>query len=241
MQQLELFDANLKPAVDAVAVDIARIEAHLAAVTGEEIVVRVTDNRRSMLSWGKLRNGRRQLRMHHMFLRAPAEVIAAVGGMVISPRASRAAVQAYIRAHHQLIKPATPCPQRQIRLQPVGAFFDLRDIHRDVNARFFGGKSKAAVTWGGPVSRGRVRCVQFGSYNEKTNVIRLSRRLNAKDIPRYMLEFVMYHEILHELLGVKSGPGGRRQVHTREFRELERAFPDYDKVRAFKKKRWRVR
>lgn len=97
------------------------------------------------------------------------------------------------------------------------------------------------MTWGAPVARRRVRRMRFGTYDYETGVITLNQRLNGRDIPLYMVEFVMYHEMLHEMLGAEVSKSGRRRVHTKRFRDLEQAFPAYDKAMAFQKKRWGVK
>jgi hypothetical protein len=41
-----------------------------------------------------------------------------------------------------------------------------------------------------------------------------------------LVEFVLYHEMLHRKLGVRRS-GARLVAHTPEFRRAEQAFPDY--------------
>jgi len=60
----------------------------------------------------------------------------------------------------------------------------------------------------------------------------LSITLDAPDVPEVVVDFVMYHELLHKLLGV-TVTNGRCNVHTPEFRAAERRFLQYDQVHAF--------
>jgi hypothetical protein len=53
-----------------------------------------------------------------------------------------------------------------------------------------------------------------------------------KTIPRYYVAFVVYHEMLHAVLGI-SIQGNRRSVHSREFRKREKLFKDCEKAMAW--------
>ena len=48
-------------------------------------------------------------------------------------------------------------------------------------------------------------------------------------MPRYIVRYIVYHEMLHAFLGVGVSPTGRRQVHTREFKTMEKAYPEFDR------------
>ena len=45
-------------------------------------------------------------------------------------------------------------------------------------------------------------------------------------MPEWFVGFVVFHELLHHRLGV-SVRGGRRVIHSREFRTLEASHPRY--------------
>ncbi len=210
------------------------LKIHLQGLMEKPVNVKITDNRRIMVSWSPESSGTLNLRAHRIFLTAPPHVVEALAGMTVKVPGAREVLHRFIGENCHKIRR----PRRTRPLRPVGVLFDLRSIHEHLNRRFFGGKSKARVTWGAPIRRRRVRRMRFGTYDYETGIITLNQRLNAPDIPRYMVEFVMYHEMLHEMLGADVSRSGRRRVHTRRFRELEKAFPEYDKAMAFQKKRW---
>jgi predicted metal-dependent hydrolase len=66
-------------------------------------------------------------------------------------------------------------------------------------------------------------------------MIRINPVLDIERVPPYFVEFIVYHEMLHAFLGVKN-KNGRRSVHSKEFRELEKRFSDYEKAMAWEKK-----
>jgi hypothetical protein len=60
----------------------------------------------------------------------------------------------------------------------------------------------------------------------------ISITLDGPQIPAYLLDFVMYHELLHKDLGFRES-NGRRYAHTRNFREKERRFRFYSEAQDF--------
>lgn len=64
----------------------------------------------------------------------------------------------------------------------------------------------------------------LGFYDYGRDQISISRIL-LKD--EELLDFVMYHEMLHKCLKFRSS-SGRTNHHTKEFREAERRFPGYE-------------
>ena len=63
----------------------------------------------------------------------------------------------------------------------------------------------------------------FGIYYPERKSIKINRVLNSKSIPREVLKFAIYHECLHQLIA----------KHGREFRNLERLYPNFDDYENF--------
>ena len=124
---------------------------------------------------------------------------------------------------------------QETRTRPVhadntrGRFFDLEEVFNSCNRRNFGGKipRPKAIFWSPKVNHSTM-----GSYNVQEDCVMINRGLDCSWVPAYVLDFVMYHELLHKVLGIKTS-GTRRMAHTREFRRLEQAHPDYEKAQAF--------
>ena len=60
----------------------------------------------------------------------------------------------------------------------------------------------------------------------------LSVVLDAPDVPGHVVEFILYHELLHRELGAER-QGGRFVVHSKRFRAEERRFERYGEAVAF--------
>jgi len=109
-----------------------------------------------------------------------------------------------------------------------GQYVDLEAVFDRVNQTYFDGKlDRPRLTWNGRITR-----FKMGHYDLLRDTVMLSVTLDAQDVPGYVLDFVMYHELLHKKLGVTIRDG-RRYAHTRAFREAERAFPRYEEAQAF--------
>ena len=62
-------------------------------------------------------------------------------------------------------------------------------------------------------------------------MIRIHPLLDQPFVPRWFLEYVLYHEMLHSVVPDETNSAGRRRIHTAEFYRRERAFPRYRRAR----------
>lgn len=100
-----------------------------------------------------------------------------------------------------------------------GAVHDLGESFRRVNAAYFEGRvERPELRWG---RQETVR--RFGSYEAARDRITLSRSLDADEVPAFVMDYVVYHELLHKLHGVEDR-GLRRAAHTAAFRGDEARF-----------------
>ena len=67
-------------------------------------------------------------------------------------------------------------------------------------------------------------------------MIRINPQLDAKKVPSYYMEFLVYHEMLHADIGIKN-KNNRRIVHSGEFKKREKEFKQYEKAIEWEKKR----
>jgi len=111
-----------------------------------------------------------------------------------------------------------------------GDYYDLDEVFEALNTRFFHGlMGRPLLTW----SEHRARRL-LGHYDSAHNTIMVSRVFDRKNTPRYAIEYLMYHEMLHLKHPVKVR-GGRRCVHPREFQAEEKLFPELEQAKAYLK------
>ncbi len=112
------------------------------------------------------------------------------------------------------------------RLLPAqGSWFDLNAVFDDLNRRYFAGEL-ADVRIGWSPNRSRT---MLGHYDSSHRTITVTRWLDAHRVPRYVVEYLVFHEMLHARFPVEHR-NHRRVVHSRAFRAAERAFPDYHRA-----------
>ena len=125
---------------------------------------------------------------------------------------------------------------RQIRgrkkiLSAQGHAYDLEAIFDDLNAKWFHGLlARPVMTWSGVKARN-----SLGHYDPAHNDIVVSKVFDHPGIPQYVVEYIVYHEMLHLKHPVKLR-GSRRCVHPKEFQEEEKRFPQLEEAKAFLKK-----
>ena len=200
--------------------------AHLAAALRKEcdrpLALTFTENRSVLLSFRK-QNGVIHLRLHHMFLHAPVDVVRAVArGVCRAGRGGDGVVRRFMNDNLHRVRTAS----RQLpTLRTQGRVHDLSAVRDRLNARYFGGKPAVAVTWGRGGGRARRGRLTFGSYDPILSLVRIHPVLDRRDVPLYFLESVVYHEMLHHQLGGVPDRAGRTVYHSRVFREAEARFP----------------
>jgi hypothetical protein len=210
------------------------LEARLERELRRPVNVTVHDNRSTMISFRHV-EARILLRVHRMFLSADDAVVRALAdfaGRRRSRPASGRLLDAFIRAHQEDIRPSQPQP-----CDPRGRFHDLEATFRSLNTRFFDGAVDAAIGWSrAPRGRRRRRTIKMGLYMHEQRAIRIHPALDRPEVPAYVLEFIVYHEMLHQACHPERGADGRQRIHTARFRERERLHPDRDRALAWEKK-----
>lgn len=222
--------------------DPARLEAHLTAVS----VIRQTLAARTGMP-GQLihvqifpvsgifsfsRTGKQiELNLHEcMILMTPAELREFAGDLCSRRKknAAQLARQVFFRkdAREMAAIFAETIQKKGTRTGTKGAVYDLNQLFEKVNAEHFGSRlEKPVLKWSAKVNRSR-----FGSYSFRTDTVILNRQLDRAAVPGTVVEFVLYHELLHKALGYKVGKG-RIRSHTAEFRQREKRFPGYDRIK----------
>jgi hypothetical protein len=205
--------------------EIIRRQLEIAA--GRTISLTLTDNATSLISV-KVAGRCLDVRLHRIFLRAEQDVLDEIGRFLRYRKGRTPLIRDYIRRHAHELPERKP---RNQQLRVIGRHYDLQEIFGLLNKAYFHGRVSAAITWGNK-RRSGTRKKTLGSYNSQTNIIRISPELDRKTTPRYVVEHVIHHEMLHAFLGAKL-INGRKCFHSREFRDQEKGFKDYEKAVAW--------
>jgi hypothetical protein len=188
----------------------------------------------------RLRNGRLLVRLSDLLEGAPAPVLQAIAHILLAKMyrrpidRSRAARYRKYVASHEIVRKAHLVRQMRGRklLRPArGHFYDLDGVFEDLNSRFFHGlMARPRMSW----SQSKTRRI-LGHYDPAHNAIIISRIFDHPGVPCYVLEYIVYHEMLHLKHPVRLR-GSRRCVHSAEFQAEERLFPRVSDANAFLKR-----
>ena len=75
----------------------------------------------------------------------------------------------------------------------------------------------------------------MGSYSVEERLIRIHPALDRRFVPRYFLDWIVYHEMLHQVHDIPV-IGGRRQFHTPEFMAQESNYEHYERARDWERR-----
>ena len=182
-----------------------------------------------------LRKGHLEARISDVLQDAPPLVLEALAEILLCKvyrrRASREARECY------LAYVLSPDVRQRIdqarrergtkRLFPArGRWHNLEEIFRRLNEDFFHGElSVPRLGWSLRNSR-----TVLGHYDAGHGMIVINRALDSPKAPAHLVEYLVFHEMLHMRFPVERD-GHRRVVHSRAFRKAEREFPKYQEAR----------
>ncbi len=123
---------------------------------------------------------------------------------------------------------------RKLLAGESGHHYDLGELFEQLNGEYFAGTlRRPQLGWSLNPSR-----TILGHYDSAHHAIALSRRLDHAAIPRYVVEYVLYHEMLHIKHPVEHD-SARRKIHTRPFQEEEKKYRHFAEAKTFLKTQWR--
>jgi hypothetical protein len=143
------------------------------------------------------------------------------------PAGAREVYSAYIKSDFIRNKAAVSkkARGRKVVTTSKGAVYDLDEIFAALNAQYFGNAiPEPALTW----SANKTYRI-LGHHDATHEHIAISRSLDSADVPRYVVEYVVFHEMLHIHHPTKR-VNGRRYNHTAAFKRDERKFAYYEEA-----------
>lgn len=182
-------------------------------------------------SFIRLRDGKLRVRISDLLESAPAPVMEALAFILLGKLYRKPVPRLYAHRYRLYLNRKDVRRQAQLVRQirgrkfisgPKGELHNLDEIFERLNARFFDGLlGRPQLGWSRNASRH-----QLGHFDPSHNAIVISRIFDRPKTPLLALEYVMFHEMLHLRFPVDHSRV-RRCVHTKEFKEAEKTFPDF--------------
>jgi hypothetical protein len=187
----------------------------------------------------RLREGRIYSSLSDLLEGAPEGVLRAIAHILLAKLYRRPIDAAKARTYRRFTTSESVVRQseriRQTRgrkriVSARGDHYDLDEVFESLNRRFFHGlMGRPQLTWSEYTAKRLL-----GHYDAAHNTIMVSRVFDRRNTPRYAIEYLMYHEMLHLRHPVKAR-NGRRCVHSRAFQDDEKLFPELEQAKAYLK------
>ena len=191
-------------------------------------------------SFIRLEGGILSVRITDILEGAPAPIIEALAYILLSKLYRRPVPRMYADRYRRYLnrKEMRRCLHlvrqergRKLYAGPKGRYHDLEEMFEKLNFEHFHGlMARPVLGWSLRVSRRTL-----GHYDPSHNAIVLSKLLDSALVPRFVAEYVMFHEMLHLRYPVEH-KGARRCVHTPEFKAAEKEFPRFEEAKELLKK-----
>ncbi|MFB3815967.1 MAG: M48 family peptidase [Terriglobales bacterium] len=188
----------------------------------------------------RLREGRLYVRLSDLLEGAPEAVLRGIAHILLAKLYRKPVDRAHAQRYRRHITSrAVLAKAEQLRSlrgrkrieSARGKVYDLDAIFDALNARFFFGLlARPQMTWSREDARN-----SLGHYDPAHNAIVVSRVFDSPRVPRYAIEYLVYHEMLHLKHPVKVR-NGRRCVHGPAFQAEEKLFPHLEEAKAFLKR-----
>lgn len=182
-----------------------------------------------------LANGNLIVDISDLLQSAPAPIQEALALILLSKLFRHApdpsAVARYRRYLHradirQMLQSAKQARGRKTIRPPQGEVYDLCELFEDLNLRYFGGSMpQPQLGWSSKGSR-----TTLGHYDPSHHSIVLTRLLDSPRATELIVRYVLFHEMLHLKFPVEYR-GGRRCVHTKEFKDAEKKFARFEEAK----------
>ena len=188
-----------------------------------------------MRSTVRLRDGRLYLRVSDLLEGASDRALGALARILMAKLLRRRVRKEWEEAYREHtaqrhVIEATEVARRERGRKelgaPAGQVYDLDALFDELDRRYFRG------ALGGARRRPRLGWTlrdgwrTHGHYDSAHHTIALSRTLDDGRVPRFVVEFVLFHEMLHVAIPSEVRDG-KRYHHTPAFRKAEAQFPRF--------------
>jgi predicted metal-dependent hydrolase len=182
----------------------------------------------------RLREGKVFVRLSDLSKQAPPTIHEALAYILVSKLLRRRVPQNYLEIYkHYATQPeigeqannSRKERGRKITTAPLGRVYDLEEIFRRINQKYFQNRlEQPTLSW----SQTKTRRI-FGHQDAIHDTIIISRTLDDERVPQFVVEFVLYHELLHIVHPTRI-VNGKRRIHSAAFRRDERKFPGFEEA-----------
>jgi len=189
----------------------------------------------------RLHENRLIIRLSDIFTDAPSEIYRSLALILLGKLYRKTIDGSYHRTYRAFI--LSEAIQERARMERTkrcrrmrargarGTHVDLEQLFDDLNREYFAGSlARPQLSWSAKKSRHAL-----GRYDATHNVIFISRVFDVPGVPRFVVAYILFHEMLH-LKHRSRVDDSRLIVHTAEFKAEEQKFREYDAAKLWLKR-----
>ncbi len=174
--------------------------------------------------------------LHEGFIGAPEEILNTISDVVVNGKRNNSVGLLRRYSENTAFKEISMLARKDMpynnRDELQGQYFNLEQVYHRVSEKYFNGSlEKPNLTWNKQLTRRKL-----GHYSADTDTVMISIALDKPDTPRFLIDYVMYHELLHKKIGFVQR-SNKRYAHTTEFHAQEKKFVQYQAVKEYLKQR----
>ncbi|GIU81313.1 MAG: hypothetical protein D6687_06750 [Acidobacteria bacterium] len=177
----------------------------------------------------RIRSGKVIVRIANSFQNAPIEVQKALASILIAKLLKKPVSSDEKKLYLNFVaslKKTIPQSGRRNLKPAKGKFYDLEEIFDRLNEKYFQNTlSKPILGWST-----RKTSRKLGRYDFVNKTLIVNSALDDSKVPDYVVEMIVYHEMLHMKHSFRKGKNGKKCFHTAAFREEEKKFEHFEKA-----------
>ena len=178
---------------------------------------------RHTVEWNGIRI---KAKVSRLFSNAPAHILETIALLLLS-RVYKKKIDKQIRSIYSAYSNQLTYKRqtRKIIYEPGGKYYNLSLIYERLNILYFNSELQITnIGWSKKNSYTRL-----GFFDKSRNLIVISKIFDSPRVPLRVLQYLMYHEMLHGRFPEQT-VNNRRRIHTPQFRAEERKFPGFDEI-----------
>ncbi len=126
-------------------------------------------------------------------------------------------------------------PKKPFRPGPTkGCRWDLKEVFDSLNEKYFCNRLSSFLRWGCASSKTSYQSTRKDNAGKTVHCITIAGIYNHPSVPRFAIESIMYHEMLHIHIPPRK-ENDRTITHGKDFKMLERSFPHYPEWRKWER------
>ena len=191
----------------------------------------------SLMHTIRVRDQAARVRLCDALRGAPLEILEAAAALLLSrmyrrepPAELLEAYRRYTVAPHtrRRVAKLRRVRARVVKTGPQGNVYDLVPMFRKLNDEYFEGRlHRPQLGWSTRSWR-----TQFGCFDPALDQIVMNRWLDRWAVPAYVVEYILFHEMLHVKHPLRAARCGI-EAHSNAFRQEEKRYRHYERARKF--------